>query len=109
MTPPIPAPDLLSELVPLVRRVPCVAGETPTLEEHGSREWLVTTGLGGYASGTVTGALTRRFHGLLGAALPSPLGRQMLLTHLEERLTFRDLQERRRTILKRMGESRPRR
>ena len=86
----IHAPDLLSELVPLVRRIPFVAGETPTLEEHGSREWLVTNGLGGYASGTVTGALTRRFHGLLVAALPSPLGRQMLLTHLEERLTFRD-------------------
>ncbi|AMY10547.1 putative glycogen debranching enzyme, archaeal type [Luteitalea pratensis] len=90
MTTSIHAPDLLSELVPLVRRVPFVAGETPTLEEHGSREWLVTNGLGGYASGTVTGALTRRFHGLLVAALPSPLGRQMLLTHLEERLTFRD-------------------
>ena len=75
MTLPIHAPDLLSELAPLVRRIPFVAGETPTLEEHGSREWLVTNGLGGYASGTVTGALTRRFHGLLVAALPSPLGR----------------------------------
>ena len=51
---------------------------------------LVTNGLGGYASGTVVGALTRRFHGLLIAAFPSPLGRTMLLTHLEERLTFRD-------------------
>ena len=90
MTPAIDAPDLLSELTPLVRRIPFVAGEPPTLEEHGSREWLVTNGLGGYASGTVTGALTRRFHGLLVAALPAPLGRQMLLTHLEERLTFRD-------------------
>ena len=87
---PVPAPDLLSELTPLVRRLQFVPGETPTLEEHGSREWLVTNGLGGYASGTVIGALTRRFHGLLVAALPSPLGRMMLLTHLEERLTFRD-------------------
>jgi hypothetical protein len=92
MTPtiPVPAPDLLSELTPLVRRLQFVPGAAPTLEEHGSREWLVTNGLGGYASGTVVGALTRRFHGLLVAALPAPLGRMMLLTHLEERLTFRD-------------------
>ena len=37
------------------------------------REWLVTNGLGGYASGTVSGAVTRRYHGLLIAALPAPL------------------------------------
>ncbi len=50
------------------------------------REWLVTNGLGGYASGTVAGALTRRYHGLLIAALPAPLGRVMLLNHLSERV-----------------------
>ena len=89
--PPVsPLHDPLAELAPLVRRTRFAAAEPPTLEEHGSREWLVTNGLGGYASGTVIGALTRRFHGLLVAALPSPLGRMMLLTHLEERLTFRD-------------------
>ena len=33
-----------------------------------NREWLVTNGLGGYASGTVSGAITRRYHGLLIAA-----------------------------------------
>ncbi|MGI8672693.1 MAG: amylo-alpha-1,6-glucosidase [Luteitalea sp.] len=64
--------------------------ESPALDERGSREWLVTNGLGGYASGTIIGALTRRFHGLLVAALPSPLGRTMLLAHLSERLRFRD-------------------
>ena len=53
-------------------------------------EWLVTNGLGGYASGTVVGAITRRFHGLLIAALPAPLGRVMLLTHISERLRFED-------------------
>ena len=37
------------------------------------REWLVTNGLGGYASGTISGAVTRRYHGLLIAALPAPL------------------------------------
>lgn len=35
------------------------------------REWLVTNGLGGYASGTVAGAVTRRYHGLLVASLPA--------------------------------------
>jgi predicted glycogen debranching enzyme len=48
------------------------------------REWLVTNGLGGYASGTIGGAATRRFHGKLIAALPAPLGRFMMLNHLEE-------------------------
>ena len=51
------------------------------------REWIVTNGLGGYASGTVTGIPTRRFHGLLIAALPSPLGRQLLFNHLLETWT----------------------
>ena len=51
-----------------------------------SREWLVTNGLGGYASGTVSGFIARRFHGLLIAALPAPQGRMMMLNHLTEKL-----------------------
>ena len=47
-----------------------------------NREWLVTNGLGGYASGTLGGFMTRRYHGLLVAALPNPLGRTMMLNHL---------------------------
>ena len=53
-----------------------------------TREWLVTNGLGGYASGTISGAATRRFHGLLIAALPSPHGRTMLLNDLAEQIVF---------------------
>ncbi|MBW4614049.1 MAG: amylo-alpha-1,6-glucosidase [Desmonostoc vinosum HA7617-LM4] len=49
-----------------------------------SREWLVTNGIGGYASGTVAGLLTRRYHGLLVAALQPPLGRTLLLAKLDE-------------------------
>ena len=45
-------------------------------------EWLVTNGLGGYASGTMTGLITRRFHGYLVAALPAPRGRTMMLNHM---------------------------
>jgi predicted glycogen debranching enzyme len=48
------------------------------------REWIVGNGLGGYASGTVSGELTRRYHGLLIAALPSPLGRMVMLSQVEE-------------------------
>jgi predicted glycogen debranching enzyme len=49
-------------------------------------EWLVTNGVGGYASGTVSGALTRRYHGLLVAAFHPPLGRTLLLAKLSERM-----------------------
>jgi predicted glycogen debranching enzyme len=55
-----------------------------------TREWLVTNGLGGYASGTVSGAVTRRYHGLLIAALPAPLGRVVMWSHVSEFLRFRD-------------------
>jgi predicted glycogen debranching enzyme len=50
------------------------------------REWLVTNGLGGYSSGTVAGVVTRRYHGLLIASLPAPLGRLVMLNHLLERV-----------------------
>ena len=54
------------------------------------REWLVTNGLGGYASGTIAGVATRRYHGLLIAALPNPLGRMMMLNRVAERIVFSD-------------------
>ena len=47
-------------------------------------EWLVTNGIGGYASGTVAGPLTRRYHGLLVAALDPPLQRTILVTRFDE-------------------------
>lgn len=50
------------------------------------REWLATNGLGAYASATLAGANTRRYHGLLVAALNPPLGRAVLLSHFEENL-----------------------
>src|SRR5712691_2728997 len=48
------------------------------------REWLVTNGLGGYASGTLAGVNTRRYHGLLVVALTPPVGRTVLLGGLVE-------------------------
>ena len=62
----------------------------PESDPHLREEWLVTNGMGGYASGTVTGAITRRYHGLLIAALPNPLGRMMMLNGLSERLRLPD-------------------
>ncbi len=46
-------------------------------------EWLVTNGLGGFASATVSGEIARRYHGFLVAALPAPLGRVVLLNDLD--------------------------
>jgi predicted glycogen debranching enzyme len=48
------------------------------------QEWLVTNGLGGYSSGTISGAVTWRYHGILIAALPAPFGRVVMLNHLAE-------------------------
>ncbi|GAC1670297.1 MAG: hypothetical protein PVS2B2_00700 [Candidatus Acidiferrum sp.] len=48
------------------------------------REWLVTNGLGGFASGTVVGCATRRYHGLLIAALQPPVGRTQLVAAIDE-------------------------
>jgi glycogen debranching enzyme len=48
------------------------------------REWLVTNGMGSYASGSVSGALTRSYHGSLVAAIAPPGDRRLLLSHLDE-------------------------
>jgi predicted glycogen debranching enzyme len=55
-----------------------------------TREWLITNGLGGYASGTLAAVPTRRYHGLLVAALPSPLGRTLMLGQVQEVLHLPD-------------------
>jgi len=53
-----------------------------------TREWLVTNGIGGFAMGTVAGLLTRRYHGLLIAALDPPLGRTLLLVKMDEDVKY---------------------
>ena len=52
------------------------------------REWLVTNRIGGYASGTVSGLLTRSYHGLLLAALEPPSGITLLLAKLDETVVY---------------------
>ena len=51
------------------------------------REWLETNGIGGFASASITGCNTRRYHGLLVAATKPPVGRFVLLSRFEETLT----------------------
>jgi predicted glycogen debranching enzyme len=75
----------------LVRRPLRIRGTPPDdLEALVAREWLVTNGLGGYASATILGVLTRRYHGLLVASLRNPLGRTVMLNHLIERAVLGD-------------------
>src|SRR5436190_825174 len=62
-----------------------IAGELDLAER---REWLCTNGLGGFASGTVAGTLTRRYHGLLVAALRPPVGRTLLAAKLDETIAY---------------------
>ncbi len=52
------------------------------------REWLVANGIGGFGSGTVAGSLTRRYHGLLVAALQPPVGRTLLVTKIDEVIRY---------------------
>ncbi|HEX8871815.1 MAG TPA: glycogen debranching enzyme N-terminal domain-containing protein, partial [Candidatus Acidoferrum sp.] len=64
-----------------------VCGDLASAE---SREWLVTNGLGGFASGTVAGSSTRRYHGLLIAALQPPVGRTVLVSGVDESARYLD-------------------
>ena len=61
---------------PLIDFGPEIAADLPNALR---REWLVTNGLGGYASGTVAGVNTRRYHGLLVATLAPPVERTVLV------------------------------
>ena len=63
-------------------------GNPAEQEELLTREWLVTNGLGGYASGTISGVPTRRFHSLLTASLSDPQGRYVMLNQLSELVRF---------------------
>ncbi len=75
---------------PVLNRMPWAKEDPADLPLLLGREWLVANGLGGYAAGTVAGACTRRFHGLLIAALAAPLGRVMMLNHLSEEVRMPD-------------------
>ena len=81
-------PDRRKVMNSVLRKVTFSPGEADEIEKD--PEWLVANGLGGYASGTVSGAARRRYHGLLIAALPAPLGRVLMLNGLAEELHLSD-------------------
>jgi predicted glycogen debranching enzyme len=70
----------------VLRRVAYRKSDEHARETLLDKEWLVTNGLGGYASGSLAGVITRGFHGYLVAALPTPFGRILLLNDLIERV-----------------------
>jgi predicted glycogen debranching enzyme len=67
-----------------VRKLTFSEEDTHDAELMLGREWLVTNGVGGFATGTLAGVPTRRYHGLLVASLPTPLGRTVMFNHLSE-------------------------
>src|SRR4029453_5465001 len=73
---------------PIIRKETFSPGEADEIKKD--PEWLLGNGLGGYAPGNVSGAARRRYHGLLIAALPAPLGRVLMLNGLAEELHLSD-------------------
>ena len=59
-------------------------------EDSIHKEWIITNGLGGYASSTILGLNTRKYHGLLIAAFNPPVNRHVLLEKLDEEIIFED-------------------
>ena len=60
------------------------------LEDGLNKEWILTNGLGGYASSTIIGANTRRYHGLLVAPLTPPARRFVILSKLDESIEINE-------------------
>src|SRR3982750_2473721 len=74
----------------LVRKLSFTKEDTHDSNALMHREWLVTNGLGGFASSSVGGVPTRRYHGFPISALPTPPGRSVLLTPLIEWMRLAD-------------------
>jgi predicted glycogen debranching enzyme len=74
----------------LVRSIDLAGPRGAAMRSVLRREWLATNGVGGYASATIAGTVTWRYHGLLIAALASPFGRFVMLNHLGETLRLPD-------------------
>ena len=70
-------------------RIELGRSELATFGGSAEREWLVTNGLGGYAAGSVGGARTRRYHGLLVAALRPPVERVVLVAKVDATVSYR--------------------
>lgn len=64
--------------------------DQPDFHTVSSREWIVTNGIGGYASSSLCGANTRRYHGLLVASFNPPTDRRVLVSKVEESVIFNE-------------------
>ena len=64
--------------------------ESESKESLASKEWIVTNGLGSYASSTIHGCNTRRYHGLLVASFNPPTDRKVLVSKLDETVHVKD-------------------
>jgi predicted glycogen debranching enzyme len=71
----------------VVRRLDLPDDRTARAQRLVGTEWLVTNGIGGYSSSSIAGVATRRYHGILVAALPNPLGRMVMLNHVGETIS----------------------
>jgi predicted glycogen debranching enzyme len=71
----------------LVRRVELPEDRHARARALIETEWLVTNGIGGYSSSSLAGVITRRYHGILVAALPNPMGRMVMLNHVGEKIS----------------------
>lgn len=65
-----------------------IVNENNTAQELSTKEWIITNGLGSYASSSITGMNTRRYHGLLVNAFNPPTDRQVLLSKIDEQLVL---------------------
>src|SRR5262249_50984914 len=83
----------IADMLEPTRRIAWPPADATDPEALVTREFLVTNGLGGYASGTVSGVITRRYHGILIAALPAPLGRIVMLSTVAEQVRLADGRE----------------
>ena len=64
--------------------------EQISLENGLTKEWIITNGIGGYASSTILGANTRKYHGLLVAPFTPPAQRHLILSKVDECITIGD-------------------
>src|SRR5437763_16828076 len=85
----------------VIRRISASGEGAVSAKTLRTTEFLVTNGLGGYAAGTISGVVTRRYHGLLIAALQEPLCRTVMLSEVSEQVRLPDS-----SIVQISGESR---
>lgn len=68
-----------------------ITNEELNLENGLKKEWLITNGIGGFASSTIIGANTRKYHGLLIAPLMPPAQRYLILSKVDESIQIGDV------------------